>query len=78
MVHAVIGPADLQLHARGPNGFDEHLLTRWNISPASSRPRLFLEQTATVSAQTAVEETVTVAGTNVGLALLDGLCTHPA
>src|SRR5260370_40177137 len=28
VVRTVIGPADLQLHARGPNGFDEHLLAR--------------------------------------------------
>ena len=33
VVHAVIGPADLQLHARDPNGFDEHLIARVRTSP---------------------------------------------
>jgi putative ABC transport system permease protein len=73
VVHAVIGPADLQLHARGPNGFDEHLLTRVEGLSGVAQAAPLLEQTATVRAPNGRQETVDVAGTNVGLALLDGL-----
>ncbi|MFI5004540.1 MAG: FtsX-like permease family protein [Solirubrobacterales bacterium] len=73
VVHAVIGPADLQLHARGPDGFDEHLLSRVEGLPGVAQAAPLLEQTATVRAPNGRQATVTVAGTNVGLALLDGL-----
>ena len=73
VVHTVIGPADLQLHARGPNGFDEHLLTRVEGLPGVAQAAPLLEQTATVVAPNGRQETVEVAGTNLGLALLDGL-----
>lgn len=73
VVHTVIGPADLQLHARGPNGFDEHLLTRVEGLPGVAQAASLLEQTATVLAPNGRQETVDVAGTNLGLALLDGL-----
>ncbi len=73
VVHTVIGPADLQLHARGPNGFDEHLLTRVEGLPGVAQAAPLLEQTATVLAPNGHQETVDVAGTNLGLALLDGL-----
>ncbi len=47
VVHAAIGPANLQLRARDADGFDERLLGEWNISPASEQAAPLLEQTAT-------------------------------
>ncbi len=73
VVHTVIGPADLQLHARGPDGFDEHLLARVERLPGVAQAAPLLEQVATVRAPNGRQATVDVAGTNVGLALLDGL-----
>jgi putative ABC transport system permease protein len=73
VVHAVIGPADLQLHARGPDGFDGRLLSRVEGLPGVAQAAPLLEQTATVVAPNGRQATVNVAGTNVGLALLDGL-----
>ncbi len=73
VVHAVIGPADLQLHARGPDGFNEHLLSKVEGLPGVAQAAPLLEQTATIRAFNGRQATVTVAGTNIGLALLDGL-----
>jgi len=73
VVHTVIGPADLQLHARGPNGFDEHLLARVEHLPGVEQAAPLLEQTATVVRPDGRRATVNVAGTDIGLALLDGL-----
>ncbi len=73
VVHAVIGPADLQLHARGPDGFDERLLPRVEALPGVEQAAPILEQTATVVAPNGAHTTLNVAGTNIGLALMDGL-----
>jgi putative ABC transport system permease protein len=73
VVRAVIGPANLQLHARGPDGFDEHLLARVEHLPGVEQAAPLLEQTATVVAPNGRRATVDVAGTDIGLALLDGL-----
>jgi putative ABC transport system permease protein len=73
VVHAVVGPADLQLQARGPDGFDEHLLTRVERLPGVKQAAPLLEQTATVRASNGRRATVNVAGTDVDLAVLDGL-----
>jgi putative ABC transport system permease protein len=73
VVHAVVGPADLQLHARGPDGMDERLLSRVEHLPGVEQAAPILEQTATVVSPTGRRATVEVAGTNIGLALLDGL-----
>jgi putative ABC transport system permease protein len=73
VVRAVIGPADLQLHARGPDGFDEHLLSRVEHLPGVEQAAPLLEQTATVVGPHGRRATVDVAGTDIGLALLDGL-----
>ena len=73
VVHAVIGPADLQLHARGPDGFDERLLARVERLPGVERAAPLLEQTATIVGPHGRRVTVAVAGTDIGLALLDGL-----
>lgn len=73
VVRTVIGPADLQLHARGPDGFDEHLLARVERLPGVEQAAPLLEQTATVRAPNGRQATVDVAGTDLSLATLDGL-----
>jgi len=73
VVHAVIGPADLQLQARGPNGFDEHLITQVERLPGVAHTGLFLEQAATIVGPDGRRVAVTVAGANVRLAVMDGL-----
>lgn len=73
VVRAVIGPADLQLHARSPDGFDEHILSRVEHMPGVEQAASLLEQTATVVGPHGRRATVDVAGTDIGLALLDGL-----
>ncbi len=73
VVHAVAGPADLQLHARGPEGFDERLLARVERLPGVEQAAQLLEQTATIIGSPGHRVTVTVAGAGGGLALMDGL-----
>ena len=46
-MHAVIGPATLQLRARGADGFDERLLARVERLPGVKQAAPLLEQTAT-------------------------------
>lgn len=73
VVRAVIGPADLQLHARGPEGFDEHVLSRVEHLSGVEQAAPLLEQTATVIGPHGRRATIDVAGTDIGLAMLDGL-----
>jgi putative ABC transport system permease protein len=73
VVHAVIGPANLQLRARGPNGFDEHLIAQVERLPGVEHAGLFLEQAATIVGPGGRRVAVTVAGASVRLALMDGL-----
>lgn len=73
VVRTVVGPADLQLHARGPDGFDEHLLARVERLRGVKQAAPLLEQTASVVGPHGHRATVTVAGTNISLATLDGL-----
>ena len=47
VVHAVIGPATLQLRARGADGFGEALLARVERLPGVKQAAPLLEQTAT-------------------------------
>lgn len=79
VVRTVAGPADLQLHARSPEGFDENLLERVERLPGVERAAVLLEQTATIVASPGHRLTVTVAGAGFDLALMDGLAhTLPA
>ncbi len=73
VVHAVIGPADLQLRARGSNGFDEHLIAQVERLPGVGHAGLFLEQAATIVGPDGRRVAVTVAGASVRLAVMDGL-----
>lgn len=73
VVRAVVGPADLQLHGRGPDGIDERALSRVDRLAGVEQAAPLLEQTATVVSPAGHSASIDVAGTNIGLALLDGL-----
>jgi putative ABC transport system permease protein len=73
VLHAVLGPANLQLRARGSDGFDEQLLARVEALPGVRQSAPLLEQPATVVAPNGRRVTVDLAGTNISLAFLDGL-----
>jgi putative ABC transport system permease protein len=72
-VHAVVGPASLQLKARDASGVDERLLKRVEHLAGVKQAAPLLEQTATIVAPSGRQATVNVAATNVSLALLNGL-----
>jgi len=73
VVHAVVGPADLQVRARGGEGFDERVLQRVERVAGVKQAAPFLEQTATIVGHNGRSSTVDVAGTDVSLAVLNGL-----
>jgi putative ABC transport system permease protein len=73
LVHAVVGPATLQLRARDQNGFSERLLARVEGLAGVKQAAPLLEQTATIRMPDGRHVTVDVAGTDVSLAVLDGL-----
>ena len=74
VVHAVIGPANLQLRARGSGGFDEGVLARVEalpgVSQAAPSARTDRER---ARPRTGDRATVQIAGADLSLALLDGL-----
>lgn len=73
VAHAVIGPANLQLRARGGDGFDERLLARVEKLPGVSQAAPLLEQAASAVGPNGRRATVQIAGADLSLALLDGL-----
>jgi putative ABC transport system permease protein len=73
VVHAVAGPASLQLRARGGAGFDEHLLKQVERLPGVKQAAPLLEQSATIRAANGRHTTIDLAGTDTSLAVLDGL-----
>jgi putative ABC transport system permease protein len=73
VAHAVIGPANLELRARGGEGFDERLLGRVEHLPGVSQAAALLEQPASVIGPHGRRATVQIAGADLSLALLDGL-----
>jgi putative ABC transport system permease protein len=73
VLHAVVGPADLQLHAREQSGFDERLIARVEHLPGVEHAGLLLEQPAVVLGPKGRRATVTIAGASLRLALMDGL-----
>jgi putative ABC transport system permease protein len=73
VLRAVIGPANLQLRARGPEGFDESLLAGVEAIPGVQRAAPLLERSIHVIGAHGESATVYVAGTDVSLAVLDGL-----
>lgn len=70
---ALIGPANLQIRARGPEGLDEGVLGRVENLKGVQHAAPLLEQTATIVAPTGASATVNLAGTVISLAVLDGL-----
>jgi putative ABC transport system permease protein len=73
VVRAVVGRADLQLRARSGEGFGEQMLARVEALRGVKQAAPLLEQTATVLAPDGRRATVDLAGTDVSLAVLDGL-----
>jgi putative ABC transport system permease protein len=73
VVHAVVGPATLQLRARGNEGFDQRTLTRVERLAGVKQAAPLLEATATVRASNGRRTIVDLAGTDTSLAVLDGL-----
>jgi putative ABC transport system permease protein len=72
VVHAVVGPANLQLHARAADGMEQGLLRRVERLPGVAQAAPLLEQTATIVGPHS-SATVDLAGTDAALALLNGL-----
>jgi putative ABC transport system permease protein len=73
VVHTVIGPANLQIAARGGNGFEERLLGKAERLRAVARAAPLLEQTATIQGPNGRRLTIDVAGADTSLVVLDGL-----
>jgi putative ABC transport system permease protein len=73
VVHAVIGPASLQLRTRAQDGFDEALLARVERLPAVKQAAPLLEQTATLLGAHGRRLTIDLAGADTSLVVLDGL-----
>jgi len=73
VVHAAAGSATLQLESRSPEGMPGQQLERVEEIPGVRRAAPLLEQTATLVASNGRSVTVTITGTTVGLATIDGL-----
>lgn len=70
---ALIGPADLQLRARGPEGLEEGMLGRVESLKGVLHAAPLLEEPATIDGQDGAGVKVNLAGTEISLAVLDGL-----
>jgi putative ABC transport system permease protein len=73
VVHTVIGPANLQVRTRGPEGFSESLLARVERLPGVQQAAPLLEETATLVSPDGRRVAVYLAGADLSLATLDGL-----
>jgi putative ABC transport system permease protein len=73
VVRTVIGPANLQVRTRGPEGFSEALLPRVEHLPGVRQAAPLLEETATVVGPTGRRVGIYLAGADLSLATLDGL-----
>jgi putative ABC transport system permease protein len=73
VIHAVIGPASLQIRTSAPDGLDEHLLARVEHMAGVRQAAPLLEQTATIAATHGQRLTIELAGADTALATLDGL-----
>jgi putative ABC transport system permease protein len=73
VVRAVVGPARQQRRARGADGFDERVLGRVEKPSGVKQAAPLLEQTATVTGPGGRRVTLDLAGTDLSLAVLDGL-----
>jgi putative ABC transport system permease protein len=73
VVKGVVGKATLQLQARNGRGFDERILARVEAIGGVKQAAPLLEQTATLIAPDGRRVRVDLAGTDVALAVLNGL-----
>ena len=73
VVKAVVGPADLQLRARSAEGFDEQLLARVEAMHGVAQAAPLLERSIRIEGADGRSASVYVAGTDVSLAILNGL-----
>jgi putative ABC transport system permease protein len=73
VLHAVIGPANLQLRARGPEGFPETMLANVEHIGGVKQAAPLLERTVRVIGPSGHSVSIYVAGTDVSLAVLNGL-----
>jgi putative ABC transport system permease protein len=73
LVHEVIGPATLQLRARGSDGFSDSMLARVERLSGVKQAAPLLQQTATIEAADGRRLTVSLAGADTALTVLDGL-----
>ena len=72
-VHTVIGPASLQLRARGPQGIDERLAGQVQRLPGVRAAVPLLEETAFLRSARGQTATVDLAGAGLNLVFMDGL-----
>jgi putative ABC transport system permease protein len=73
VVRAVVGPANLQLRARGQRGFPESLLADVERIPGVRRAAPLLERSIRVIGPRGASTTLYLAGTDTSLGVLDGL-----
>ena len=73
VVHKVIGPASLQVRARGSEGFSESLLAQVERLPGVRHAAPLLEESATLVGPGGRRVAVYLAGADLSLATLDGL-----
>jgi putative ABC transport system permease protein len=73
VVRAVVGPANLQLRARGPRGFPESLLGDVERITGVRRAAPLLERSLRVLGPSGTATTVYLAGTDASLGVLNGL-----
>jgi putative ABC transport system permease protein len=73
VVQAVVGKASLQLRSQDGEGFDESMLAKVEAIHGVKQAAPLLEQPATVLAANGRRVAVDLAGTDVSLAVLDGL-----
>jgi putative ABC transport system permease protein len=73
IVHTVVGPANLQLRARGPEGFPEAMLGRVERLSGVRRVAPLLERSVRVIGPHGNSATVYLAGADASLGVLDGL-----
>ena len=73
VLRAVIGPAELQLRARGTDGFSEAMLARVEALPGVRRAAPLLERSIRIIGAHGRSASVYVAGTDTSLGVLNGL-----
>ena len=73
ILRAVIGPTNLQLRARGADGFPETLLASVEAIPGVRQAAPLLEHQVRVVGPTGRAASIYLAGTDVSLGVLDGL-----